>query len=134
MSKANAAMNPVPGHAEHIPDLKNDLDVKHAHLELEAESSDDAVIAAAAYGGPVVDRKELWAYYLYYNGDVSVHLSVLRTLAEFSPRLFTPSFLPYGWWDQNGVGPLGFSMTLFQSLATAAGLSLLGTFRMLIIG
>ncbi|KXN81849.1 Autophagy-related protein 22-1 [Leucoagaricus sp. SymC.cos] len=39
---------------------------------------------------PIVTRKELWSYYMYYNGD-------------------------------NGVGPLGFSMTLFQSLATAAG-------------
>ncbi|TEB37124.1 hypothetical protein FA13DRAFT_1880245 [Coprinellus micaceus] len=39
---------------------------------------------------PTVTRKELWSYYLYYNGD-------------------------------NGVGPLGFSMTLFQSLANAAG-------------
>ncbi|KAF8204562.1 MFS general substrate transporter [Pholiota molesta] len=39
---------------------------------------------------PIVTRKELWSYYLYYNGD-------------------------------NGVGPLGFSMTLFQSLAFAAG-------------
>ncbi|KAF9057521.1 MFS general substrate transporter [Panaeolus papilionaceus] len=39
---------------------------------------------------PIVTRRELWSYYLYYNGD-------------------------------NGVGPLGFSMTLFQSLANAAG-------------
>ncbi|KAJ3522913.1 hypothetical protein NMY22_g11679 [Coprinellus aureogranulatus] len=39
---------------------------------------------------PIVTRKELWSYYLYYNGD-------------------------------NGVGPNGFSMTLFQSLANAAG-------------
>ncbi|KAL6309818.1 MFS general substrate transporter [Sparassis latifolia] len=39
---------------------------------------------------PLVTRKELWSYYLYYNGD-------------------------------NGVGPLGYSMTLFQSLATSAG-------------
>ncbi|KAF9000299.1 MFS general substrate transporter [Cyathus striatus] len=39
---------------------------------------------------PVVTRRELWSYYLYYNGD-------------------------------NGVGPLGFSMTLFQLLATSAG-------------
>ncbi|KAF4619178.1 hypothetical protein D9613_004862 [Agrocybe pediades] len=39
---------------------------------------------------PIVTRRELWSYYLYYNGD-------------------------------NGVGPLGFSMTLFQSLAFAAG-------------
>lgn len=40
--------------------------------------------------GPIVTRKELWAYYLYYNGD-------------------------------NGVGPLGYAQTLFQSLASAAG-------------
>ncbi|KAK0243386.1 MFS general substrate transporter [Armillaria nabsnona] len=39
---------------------------------------------------PIVTRRELWSYYLYYNGD-------------------------------NGVGPNGYSMTLFQSLATAAG-------------
>ncbi|KAJ3553284.1 hypothetical protein NM688_g3695 [Phlebia brevispora] len=39
---------------------------------------------------PIVTRRELWSYYLYYNGD-------------------------------NGVGPLGYSMTLFQSLATSAG-------------
>ncbi|KIM46588.1 hypothetical protein M413DRAFT_259322 [Hebeloma cylindrosporum] len=39
---------------------------------------------------PIVNKRELWSYYLYYNGD-------------------------------NGVGPLGFSMTLFQSLAFAAG-------------
>ncbi|KAJ7886758.1 autophagy-related protein 22-like protein [Mycena leptocephala] len=39
---------------------------------------------------PAVTRRELWSYYLYYNGD-------------------------------NGVGPNGYSMTLFQSLAFAAG-------------
>ncbi|KAH7926783.1 MFS general substrate transporter [Leucogyrophana mollusca] len=39
---------------------------------------------------PIVTRKELWSYYLYYNGD-------------------------------NGVGPLGYTQTLFQALATAAG-------------
>ncbi|KAI5117559.1 hypothetical protein M0805_004472 [Coniferiporia weirii] len=39
---------------------------------------------------PIVTRRELWSYYLYYNGD-------------------------------NGVGPNGYSMTLFQSLATGAG-------------
>ncbi|KAK2459947.1 hypothetical protein APHAL10511_008032 [Amanita phalloides] len=39
---------------------------------------------------PVVTRKELWSYYLYYNGD-------------------------------NGVGPLGYTMTLFQFLTTQAG-------------
>ncbi|KAL1664481.1 autophagy-related protein 22-like protein [Schizophyllum commune] len=39
---------------------------------------------------PVVTRRELWSYYMYYNGD-------------------------------NGVGPNGYSMTLFQSLAYSAG-------------
>ncbi|KIJ47952.1 hypothetical protein M422DRAFT_74805 [Sphaerobolus stellatus SS14] len=39
--------------------------------------------------GPIVTRRELWAYYSYYNGD-------------------------------NGVGPYGYSVTLFQSLATQA--------------
>ncbi|EPS98776.1 hypothetical protein FOMPIDRAFT_1125798 [Fomitopsis schrenkii] len=39
---------------------------------------------------PVVTRRELWSYYLYYNGDC-------------------------------GVGPNGYSMTLFQNLATSAG-------------
>ncbi|KAH0588233.1 hypothetical protein H2248_006945 [Termitomyces sp. 'cryptogamus'] len=39
---------------------------------------------------PVVNRRELWSYYLYYNGD-------------------------------NGVGPMNYAMTLFQSLAFAAG-------------
>ncbi|KAI0355312.1 MFS general substrate transporter [Trametes cingulata] len=47
-------------------------------------------IAPVRKDEPVVTRKELWSYYLYYNGD-------------------------------NGVGPLNYSMTLFQSLATAAG-------------
>ncbi|KAL1944115.1 hypothetical protein VTO73DRAFT_3300 [Trametes versicolor] len=47
-------------------------------------------IAPVRRDEPIVTRKELWSYYLYYNGD-------------------------------NGVGPNGYSMTLFQSLATAAG-------------
>ncbi|KAH9986350.1 MFS general substrate transporter [Russula compacta] len=42
------------------------------------------------YDEPIVTRKELWSYYLYYNGD-------------------------------NGVGPVGYSLTLLQSLVTAAG-------------
>lgn len=42
------------------------------------------------YQEPVVTRKELWSYYMYYNGD-------------------------------NGVGPLGYTMTLFQMLTNAAG-------------
>ncbi|KAH9947214.1 MFS general substrate transporter [Amylocystis lapponica] len=51
---------------------------------------DVPVVAPVRREEPVVTRKELWSYYLYYNGD-------------------------------NGVGPNGYSMTLFQSLATSAG-------------
>ncbi|KAF9070105.1 autophagy-related protein 22-like protein [Rhodocollybia butyracea] len=47
-------------------------------------------ISSISKDEPVVTRRELWSYYMYYNGD-------------------------------NGVGPLGFSMTLFQLWATAAG-------------
>lgn len=53
-------------------------------------SSEISVTAPFSSDEPIVTRKELWSYYLYYNGD-------------------------------NGVGPLGYSMTLFQSLATSAG-------------
>ncbi|CCL98264.1 uncharacterized protein FIBRA_00258 [Fibroporia radiculosa] len=49
-----------------------------------------AVVAPLKRDEPLVTRKELWSYYLYYNGD-------------------------------NGVGPNGYSLTLFQSLATSAG-------------
>ncbi|KAF7432651.1 hypothetical protein PC9H_004593 [Pleurotus ostreatus] len=49
-----------------------------------------AFVSSISKNEPVVTRRELWSYYLYYNGD-------------------------------NGVGPNGFSMTLFQSLAFAAG-------------
>jgi len=70
------------------PDTKEDLIVDTVvhrdHLpEQGAVTSIDAE-------GPIVSRRELWAYYLYYNGD-------------------------------NGVGPLGYSQTLFQTLAIAAG-------------
>lgn len=70
----------------------------------QVEASDDAKDAAVAevvradavglvsvdHDGPIVTRRELWAYYLYYNGD-------------------------------NGVGPLAYGQTLFQSLAFGAG-------------
>ncbi|KAH9062325.1 MFS general substrate transporter [Lactarius vividus] len=53
-------------------------------------ASEVPVVAPPSYNEPVVTRRELWSYYLYYNGD-------------------------------NGVGPLNYSMTLFQFLATSAG-------------
>ncbi|KAF8076850.1 autophagy-related protein 22-like protein [Lyophyllum atratum] len=55
-----------------------------------AETSSPVFVSSINKHEPVVTRRELWSYYLYYNGD-------------------------------NGVGPLGFSMTLFQSLVFAAG-------------
>ncbi|KAN0097165.1 Autophagy-related protein 22-like protein [Tylopilus felleus] len=48
------------------------------------------LIAALQEDEPVVTKKELWSYYLYYSGD-------------------------------NTVGPMIYTQTLFQSLATAAG-------------
>ncbi|KAF8914395.1 autophagy-related protein 22-like protein [Gymnopilus junonius] len=68
---------------------------KHAVGDLvtgsvEDNSSGPVFVSSINNDEPIVTRKELWAYYLYYNGD-------------------------------NGVGPLGFSMTLFQSLAFGAG-------------
>ncbi|KAH0840203.1 MFS general substrate transporter [Lanmaoa asiatica] len=53
-------------------------------------SKSTVLIATVQEDEPLVTRKELWSYYLYYNGD-------------------------------NGVGPLSYTQTLFQSLATAAG-------------
>jgi hypothetical protein len=55
---------------------------------------------------PVVTRRELWAYYLYYNGDnVCARPVTMENVLTVS----------------QGVGPNGYSMTLFQSLATSAG-------------
>lgn len=70
MSKSNPAVNPVPGYSEHIPDLKDDLDVRAARLEAIAET--DRLPLSTVRDEPVVTRKELWAYYLYYNGDVRI--------------------------------------------------------------
>ncbi|KAF8633811.1 hypothetical protein AX17_004353 [Amanita inopinata Kibby_2008] len=53
-------------------------------------AAEQGLVATDDNEGPVVTRKELWSYYMYYNGD-------------------------------NGVGPLGFTMTLFQLLASRAG-------------
>ncbi|KAG2013133.1 hypothetical protein CC2G_010073 [Coprinopsis cinerea AmutBmut pab1-1] len=73
---------------EGIPDVID-------QVELQDDKSDDLPVPQVSVGidgfeDPVVTRRELWSYYLYYNGN-------------------------------NGVGPLGFSMTLFQSLAYGAG-------------
>lgn len=54
------------------------------------EAHDPLFVSSIDVNEPIVTRRELWSYYLYYNGD-------------------------------NGVGPMGYSLTLFQSLAFAAG-------------
>lgn len=77
MSRVPQPENPVPDHDEHGKDV---VLQEHVVPAVEEQAREE----------PIVTRKELWSYYLYYNGD-------------------------------NGVGPLGFSMTLFQSLATSAG-------------
>lgn len=71
-----------------------DPDVSDPKLEVlpDARGEDKAnvMVASLDKNEPLVTRKELWSYYLYYNGD-------------------------------NGVGPLGYTQTLFQGLATSAG-------------
>ncbi|GJJ14218.1 hypothetical protein Clacol_008480 [Clathrus columnatus] len=84
-------MNNLEGNNHLIYDEDNVAKLKDSsnnevHVE---ETHNVPVIATVDNEGPIVTSKELWAYYLYYNGD-------------------------------NGVGPLGYSMTLFQSLATGA--------------
>ncbi|KIJ31434.1 hypothetical protein M422DRAFT_185927 [Sphaerobolus stellatus SS14] len=69
---------------------KDDVDVKDVTPSSPTSFVSGPLVASVDNDGPIVTRRELWAYYLYYNGD-------------------------------NGVGPLGYSMTLFQSLATGAG-------------
>ncbi|KAI0658570.1 MFS general substrate transporter [Cubamyces menziesii] len=54
------------------------------------EDTEIVAVDSAIDNEPIVTRKELWSYYLYYNGD-------------------------------NGVGPLGYTVTLFQTLANNAG-------------
>ncbi|THH21372.1 hypothetical protein EUX98_g8398 [Antrodiella citrinella] len=81
MSRTAAPVNPVPAHdVEDVEVIKRDISALHS----------DIAVARVNKNEPLVSRKELWSYYMYYNGD-------------------------------NGVGPNGYSMTLFQSLATAAG-------------
>ncbi|PFH44793.1 hypothetical protein AMATHDRAFT_10828 [Amanita thiersii Skay4041] len=71
--------------------VKGTVDIiDYKGTSLDAEPENDTSSVEIDTEGPVVTRRELWSYYLYYNGD-------------------------------NGVGPLGFTMTLFQLLTTTAG-------------
>ncbi|KIM52630.1 hypothetical protein SCLCIDRAFT_1223571 [Scleroderma citrinum Foug A] len=72
----------------------NDSQVTYSTSEVLKNGQDrdngSTPIASVDKDEPLVTKKELWSYYLYYNGNC-------------------------------GVGPLGYTQTLFQSLATAAG-------------
>jgi hypothetical protein len=73
---------------DNAPLSSSDADMKEKLARL---NLDEAVLTSVDTAKePVVTRRELWSYYLYYNGDC-------------------------------GTGPNGYSMTLFQSMATAAG-------------
>jgi len=92
MSRLPAPQNPVLD-VQPAPLVQNSLDNKSDSPrsdELLKKSKGTVLISSVNENEPIVTRRELWAYYLYYNGD-------------------------------NGVGPNGYSMTLFQGLATAAG-------------
>ncbi|RDB19866.1 Autophagy-related protein 22-1 [Hypsizygus marmoreus] len=86
MSRLPAPENPVaPPQLNPTLEPERDNDSKGSY-----EGASPAFVSSISKDEPIVTRKELWSYYLYYNGD-------------------------------NALGPNGFSMTLFQSLATAAG-------------
>ncbi|EGO02289.1 hypothetical protein SERLA73DRAFT_50012 [Serpula lacrymans var. lacrymans S7.3] len=93
MSKIPAPENPVP-HADladvDYVDDKLGSDASQADVALPQGRKKHVFISSINKDEPIVTRRELWSYYLYYNGD-------------------------------NGVGPLNYLMTLFQSLATSAG-------------
>ncbi|KAG6373769.1 MFS general substrate transporter [Boletus reticuloceps] len=78
----------TPEHPVHFVDATDVKDNDDSPGKGNTKST--VLIATLQEDEPVVTRRELWSYYLYYNGD-------------------------------NGVGPLGYTQTLFQSLATAAG-------------
>ncbi|KAJ6561545.1 autophagy-related protein 22-like protein [Mycena vulgaris] len=88
MSRLPAPVNPVLD-VEPVADSRHSDEYKDPATP-PTSSKRPVFISSIGKDEPVVTRKELWSYYLYYNGD-------------------------------NGVGPNGYSMTLFQSLAFAAG-------------
>ncbi|KAG6919783.1 hypothetical protein DXG01_001622 [Tephrocybe rancida] len=72
-----------------LPELSKESE-KAGSVEESLPVAQSGFVSSISKDEPVVTRRELWSYYLYYNGD-------------------------------NGVGPNGYAMTLFQSLAFAAG-------------
>ncbi|KAJ3840571.1 autophagy-related protein 22-like protein [Lentinula raphanica] len=92
MSRLPAPENPVAP-ADTVDDGDEDQS-KTSSLEIQQPELQKrkgvTFVSSISNDEPEVTRRELWAYYLYYNGD-------------------------------NGVGPNGYSLTLFQLWATAAG-------------
>ncbi|OJA11645.1 hypothetical protein AZE42_11654 [Rhizopogon vesiculosus] len=85
------SMSPLPENlvlSSEPSDMKEVVDTKSD--DPSDQDGNQNVISSINKNEPLVTRRELWSYYLYYNGD-------------------------------NGVGPLGYTQTLFQGLATAAG-------------
>ncbi|KAH9013511.1 MFS general substrate transporter [Lactarius pseudohatsudake] len=63
----------------------------------DAAASEAPIVPPPSYDEPVVTRRELWSYYLYYNGDNGVGpLSYSMTLFHLLPRLqaMTPRARP----------------------------------------
>ncbi|KAJ4483184.1 autophagy-related protein 22-like protein [Lentinula aciculospora] len=90
MPMLSASENPVaPAEAiaEEDQSKSSSLDIQEPELQ---KRKGMTFVSSISQDEPEVTRRELWAYYLYYNGD-------------------------------NGVGPNGYSLTLFQLWATAAG-------------
>jgi hypothetical protein len=59
-----------------------------------------------AYDQPTTSRRELWAYYLYYNG--------LHSLSFFLKHHILPLFFGTEYWEgDNGVGPGSYSQALY---------------------
>ncbi|KAF9226805.1 MFS general substrate transporter [Gyrodon lividus] len=89
MSTVTPPDDPIT-HDPDLADVKDIVDSKSDSVSDDKADKTTVFISAVHKDEPLVTRRELWSYYLYYNGD-------------------------------NGVGPLGYTQTLFQGLAIAAG-------------
>ncbi|KAJ3923922.1 autophagy-related protein 22-like protein [Lentinula edodes] len=87
MSRLPAPENPGVVEGDEDPSKSSSLEIQQPELQ---KRKGITFVSSISKDEPEVTRRELWAYYLYYNGD-------------------------------NGVGPNGYSLTLFQLWATAAG-------------
>lgn len=101
-------MSRLPAPENPVPDIET-VDYDGKSVESPDEPTSSVVpVAQINKAEPVVTRKELWSYYStppwYF-----IHHKVLNVN------------FPVYYNGDNGVGPNGYSMTLFQSLAFAAG-------------